>query len=195
MQERTRHPAPPEEARLTPEEFLDMLEERPDGEHWELIEGVAIMNPSPTDWHQQIVLNIGTALLITKNAGNAFWSVLPGISTRVPASPRSLPRPALFVKQGPTTGDHTTSDGLILFEVLSRSNNKRDRAWRKRVYSSIPNCQHYVTVSTKEAEVMRYDRSDKWTGAKLQGLDAALDLAAIDATIKLREIYRWTPIE
>ena len=32
-----------------------MVEARPDGEHWELIEGVAIMNPSPTEWHQQIV--------------------------------------------------------------------------------------------------------------------------------------------
>lgn len=172
-----------------------MLEERPDGEHWELIEGVAIMNASPTEWHQQIVMNIGSILLVTKNDRNARWSVMPGVGTRVPASPKSLPRPDLFVKDGPAADAHIASDGVILFEVLSRSNKKADQAWRRRVYASIPSCCHYVTVSTKVAEVVRYDRSDKWTGAKLQGLDAALVLAAIDVTIPLRDIYRWTPIE
>ena len=181
--------------RMTPEEFLAMVDERPDGEIWELIEGVAVLNPSPTDWHQQIVLNIGSVLLQAKNARNASWYVLPGISTRVPASPTSLPKPDLFVKENPTTGEHTTSDGLILFEVLSRSNRKTDRAWRKRVYSSVPNCQHYVTVATKTAEVVRHDRVSNWAENKLTGLNAVLELPAVDVTLALGEIYRWTPIE
>ena len=43
---------------LTIEEFLAMYEERPDGEKWELIEGVAVMSPSPVDIHQIIVANL-----------------------------------------------------------------------------------------------------------------------------------------
>jgi Uma2 family endonuclease len=195
MQERTKHPDPPWEARLTIEEFLEMLEERPDGEHWELIEGVAIMNPSPIDWHQQIVANVIRHLLNTKDARAAPWFVMPGISTRVPASPGSLPRPDVFVKENPLTGNHTTDDALIMFEVLSKSNRKPNQAWRRRVYSSIPNCQHYVTISLKGAEAVRYDRADKWTGATMTGLDALLALPAIDLTVPLRDIYKWTPIE
>ena len=195
MQERTKHPDPPWEARLTPDEFLAMLEERPDGEHWELIEGVAIMNPSPIDWHQQIVGNIIRHLLNTKDARTAPWTVMPGISTRVPASPGSLPRPDIFVKETPLTGDHTTEDALIMFEVLSKSNWKPNQAWRRRVYASIPNCQHYVTIGMKSAEVVRYDRANAWAGKTLRGLNSSLELAAIDVTIPLRDIYRWTPIE
>ena len=181
--------------RLTPEEFLDMLEERPDGERWELIEGVAIMNPSPTDWHQRIVLNVAGALDTAKLSQGAPWTAILGIGTRVPVSPNSLPQPDLFVKEGPTTGAPVTDDAIALFEVLSKSNTKADQAWRKRVYASIPNCQHYVTVSTKSAEVVRYDRADGWKGEHLNELDASLDLPAIDVPIPLRDIYRWTPIK
>jgi Uma2 family endonuclease len=172
-----------------------MLEERPAGEHWELIEGVAIMNPSPIDWHQQIVGNVIHRLLQTKDTHNTSWFVMPGISTRVPASPGSLPRPDVFVKETASTGSHTTDDALIMFEVLSKSNRKPNQAWRRRVYASIPNCQHYVTIGMKRAEVVRYDRANAWTGETLRGLDSALELAAIKLTVGLRDIYRWTPIE
>jgi hypothetical protein len=40
------------EQQLTIEEFLAFIETRPDGERWELIEGVAIKNPPPVDYHQ-----------------------------------------------------------------------------------------------------------------------------------------------
>ena len=172
-----------------------MLEERPDGEHWELIEGVAIMNPSPIDWHQQIVANVIGQLIVVKNRKQSAWSVMPGVGTRVPASPGSLPRPDIFVKEGALTGSHTTDDALIMFEVLSKSNRKPNQAWRRRVYASIPNCQHYVTIGMKRAEVVRYDRANAWAGATLLGLDSSLELAVIDVTVPLREIYRWTPIE
>jgi Uma2 family endonuclease len=183
------------DCQLTIDEFLSMVETRPDGEKWELIEGIAIMNPSPTEWHQQVVANIVTQLSIHKGAKNAVWSVLPGVSTRVPASPGSLPRPDVYVKDGEATSAHTTDNAIILFEVLSRSNDRSDRTWRKRVYSSVPNCQHYVTVATKTAEVIRHDRAGNWAEVKMTGLDATLELSTIDVTMPLRDIYRWTPIE
>ena len=39
---------------LTIEEFIEFYEGRPDGERWELIEGIAVSNASPTDFHQMI---------------------------------------------------------------------------------------------------------------------------------------------
>ncbi len=74
-----------------------------------------------------------------------------GIGTRVPISPRSLPQPDVFVKDSPLAGLPTTDDALVLFEVISKSNSKADQAWRRRVYASVPNCQHYVTVSQSKA--------------------------------------------
>jgi Uma2 family endonuclease len=180
---------------MTIEEFLVYVDARPDGEKWELIEGRAIMSPAPTDWHQRIVLNIVAALDAAKLETGATWMALLGISTRVPVSPSSLPQPDAFVMEGPTSGTSVTDDAIVLFEVLSKLNTKSDRAWRKRVYSSVPNCQHYVTVSTKSAQVVRYDRSNGWQEDVLTGLDAVLALPAIDVTIPLRDLYRWTPIQ
>jgi Uma2 family endonuclease len=183
------------DAQMTIEEFLAYMDTRPSGERWELIEGVAIMNPSPTQWHQVIAGNILTSLGNHKAATVSHWVPLLGVGTKVPISPNSLPQPDVYVQEGAAQSSPVTSDALVLFEVLSKSNSKADRAWRKRVYASIPNCQHYVTVSTKAADICRYDRADGWVGTTTQGLAASLLLPAITVEIALRDIYRWTPIE
>ena len=179
---------------MTVEEFLGFYDVRPDGEKWELIEGIAVMSPSPTDWHQRIILNLSSALDRAKLASGASWMPLLGVGTRVPISQNSLPQPDLFVKAGPMTGKSLTDDGLVIFEVLSPSNTKADQAWRRRVYASVPNCLHYVTVATKSASAVRYDRATGWQPVAVNGLAATLELPCIDVSVPLAEVYRWTPI-
>ena len=180
---------------MTIAEFLAFTDKRPDDERWELIEGVAVMNAAPTQWHQVITANLVHLLMNHKIATNSAWLPILGVGTRVPISANSLPQPDIYVQEGAPLASPVTDDALILFEVLSKSKTKADRAWRKRVYASVPNCQHYVTVATKKAEVIRHDRADGWAGTTIADLDAELALPAIKARIPLRDIYRWTPIE
>ena len=182
------------EDQLTIEEFLAFTDTRPDGERWELIEGVAVLNPSPVDHHQMVVANIVTYLMNHKQQTGASWLPMPGVGTRVPVSPRSLPQPDVFVKEEPMTGSPVTDDALVLFEVLSRSNTKADQAWRRKVYASVPNCRHYVTVSLKAVEVDAYDRDTGWKKRAVTDLTNALDLPALGLSIPLADIYRWTPL-
>jgi Uma2 family endonuclease len=182
------------EQQLTIEEFLAFTDTRPDGERWELIEGVAVLNPSPVDYHQMVVANIVTYLMNYKQRTGASWLPMPGVGTRVPISPRSLPRPDVFVKEDAMTGSPVTDDALVLFEVLSRSNTKADQAWRRKVYASVPNCRHYVTVSLKAVEVDAYDRDTGWKKRTAASLTDALDLPALGLSIPLVDIYRWTPL-
>jgi Uma2 family endonuclease len=180
---------------MTIEEFLAFTDTRPDGERWELIEGVAVMNASPTQWHQVIASNIVHVLMTRKAASNAPWLPLLGVGTRVLISPNSLPQPDDNVQEGFARSSPVTDDALVLFEVLSKSSTKAARAWRKRAYASIPNCQHYVTISMKRAEVIRHDRAGDWAETRISGLDAKLALPAIQFEIPPHDIYRWTPIE
>lgn len=182
------------EQQLTIEEFLAFTDTRPDGERWELIEGVAIMNPSPVDYHQIVVANIVTHLMTHKREVGASWLPMPGVGTRVPVSPNSLPQPDVFVKEGPATGSPVTDDALVLLEVLSRSNTKADQAWRRKVYASVPNCRHYVTVSLKAVEVEACDRDNGWKKRTVRGLAEALALPALGLSLPLADIYRWTPL-
>ena len=180
---------------FTVEEFLAVAEYYPDGEKWELIEAVAVLSPSPTNFHQIIVLNIGTGLSEWKAAQGSTWVPLIGIGTRVPVSPRSLPQPDIQVlATAPAERSSETRDGLVLFEILSDSNDKKDEAWRLHVYASIPNCQHYVPVDQKKPLVTRHDRANGWKPVLIKGLAATLDLPALGMCIPMAMIYRWTPV-
>src|SRR5438046_1832959 len=179
---------------MTIEEFLAFADTRPEEERWELIEGVPVLNPSPIDYHQMIVSNIVAYLIAHKRRTRAAWLPMLGVGTRVPVSPRSLPQPDVFVKEGAATGRPVTDDALVLFEVLSRSNTKADQAWRRRVYASVPNCQHYVTVSLKAVEVVVYDRANEWQPRSLVSLGEDLALPALGVTMPVADIYRWTPL-
>jgi Uma2 family endonuclease len=182
------------EQQLTIEEFLAFTDTRPDGERWELIEGVAIMNPSPVEHHQMVASNIVAYLIAHKERSGTSWFPMLGVGTRVPISPRSLPQPDVFVKEGAATDRAVTDDALVLFEVLSRSNTKADQAWRRKVYASVPNCQHYVTVSLKSVEVDAYDRDNAWKKRTVESLGDDLALPALGLSIPLAYIYRWTPL-
>lgn len=184
------------EDQMTIEEFLAFTDTRPDEERWELIEGVPVMNAAPAEFHQVIAGNILFSLMASKLRLGASWMPMIGVGTRVPLSPNSLPQPDAFVKQGAPTDRPLTDDALVLFEVLSKSNTKADQAWRKRVYASVPNCQHYVTVAQGKVDVVRYDRADGWKGTPLVNLTDRLALSALgaDVAIPLAEIYRWTPL-
>ena len=179
---------------MTIKEFLAFTDTRPKGERWELIEGVPVMSPSPTDYHQVVVTNVVTFLLRAKVGQGASWFPMIGTGTKVPASKRSLPQPDVMVKEHPPTGTPASDDALVLFEVLSPSNTKADQAWRRKVYASVPNCEHYVTVSLKTVEVIAYDRANRWKGRSLTSLAGSLALPALGLSIPLADIYRWTPL-
>lgn len=190
----TAHPKLAPEQQLTIEEFLAFTDTRPEGERWELIEGVAVLNPSPVEHHQMVAANIVAYLVAHKQRTGAGWFPMLGVGTRVPVSPRSLPQPDIFVKEAAATGSPITDDALVLFEVLSRSNTKADQTWRRKVYASVPNCQHYVTVSLKTVEVDAYDRDTGWKRRTLTNLVDALALPALGLSVPVADIYRWTPL-
>ncbi|HEY1247123.1 MAG TPA: Uma2 family endonuclease [Hyphomicrobiaceae bacterium] len=179
---------------MTIEEFLDFTDTRPQEERWELIEGVPVMNPSPIGHHQMIVTNISGLLWRFKTERNSSWFPIIGTGTRVPASEHSLPQPDIMVLERPPTDSPVSEEALVLFEVLSRSNTRADQAWRRQVYASVPNCQHFVTVSLKAVEVVAYDRDIRWKGRCLSHLADTLALPALDLTIPVADVYRWTPL-
>jgi Uma2 family endonuclease len=179
---------------MTIEEFLAFTDTRPDEERWELIEGEPVMSPSPADDHQMIASNIVAYLIAHKRRTGVSWYPMLGVGTRVPVSPRSLPQPDVFVKETPTTGSPVTDDALILFEVPSRSNTRKDQAWRRKVYASVPNCRHYVTVSLKAVEATCYDRNTNWEKRTITSIGDRLSLPAIDLSIPLADIYLWTSL-
>jgi Uma2 family endonuclease len=133
-------------------------------------------------------------LMGAREALDASWFPLIGTGTKVPASAKSLPVPDVMVKEHSLTGTPASDDVLVLLEVLSPSNGKADLDWRRKVYSSVPNCRHYVTVSLRAVEVTTYDRASRWNGRNHTRLGDLLTLPALGVSMPLAGIYRWTPL-
>jgi Uma2 family endonuclease len=186
-----------ESDQYTVEDYLAMTAERPEGERWELIEGIAYLSPSPSTWHQIIAGNVYAELSNWKQRHDVTWIPLLGAGTRVPISPRSLPQPDAMVLPRLPDGPPSpiAEEALVLFEVLSKSNTKADQAWRRRVYASVVGCQHYVTIEHNSARVIRYDAAIAWAaGATLGGGDR-LELPALGPfSVDVAALYRWTPV-
>jgi Uma2 family endonuclease len=182
-----------EQDQMTIEESLEFTATRPDDERWELIEGVPVLNAMPSDFDQLIATNILYELRVIGKETGAAWRPLIGVATRVPVSPRSLPQPDVMVKAQPGSGDHTSKEALVLFEVLSPSNTPSDQAWRRKVYASIPNLEHYVVVAQRKVSITRHDRATGWLPVRLEDIDDTLDLPALGGSIPLGALYRGTP--
>ena len=183
---------------MTIEEFLAFTAERPRGERWELIEGVPVMSPAPTNWHPIIAGNVYMTLGQAKIRTGAGWIPALGVGTRVPVSPRSLPQPDVMVFESLDLGaepSSVTDDAFVLFEILSKSNSRGDQAWRRKVYASIANCRHYVTINSRKVAAVRYDYDLAWAqAAELETLGDVLEVPALGVRISLADIYRWTPL-
>jgi Uma2 family endonuclease len=155
---------------------------------------VPVFSASPVGPHQIVATNISGFLWRFKEEHKPSWFPIIGMGTRVPASQRSLPQPDVMVLERPAPAGPMSDDALAVFEVLSPSNRKADQAWRRKVYASVPNCQHYVTVSAKVVEVVACDRSNQWKGRNMTSLEDALALPALGVSIPPADIYRWTPL-
>ena len=73
-----RHVRPPK--LMSFDEFVAFVDKRPDEEKWELLEGHAVMSPTPVDPHQIVLKNL-----------TIFFGLIvaprPGLGTSCPASP------------------------------------------------------------------------------------------------------------
>lgn len=188
------HARQPRPAGLTIAEFLAFTETRPPGERWELVEGQPVLNPSPFTIHQIIVGNLNHLLLLEKARLGANWLPIPGIGTIVPASENSLPVPDILVMAEAPDDlyQHTTPESLVLIEVLSQSNTKARREWRRKVYASVPNCQHYLTIATRKTEIRRYDRANDWAEEVIGNDTERLALPALGTSLEIADIHRHT---
>ena len=178
---------------MTVENFLGFTESRPDEERWELIDGEPILNASPSYLHQKIVGNLIIALSAVERRKRATWSAIPGIGVRL--SERSAPVPNVLVRAKDHLAGRTCDDMILAFEVLSPKTSDRDLHWKRQAYASLPSLAHYVVIAQDAIEVGSYARHRDFREQRLGSLGARLDLDALDASIKLSEIYQDTGLQ
>ncbi len=89
-------------------------------------------------------------------------------------------------------GNETTLlNPTVVFEVLSKSTEKRDRGDKAEDYYRLPSLQDYVLVSQYRVRVDHFSRqkNNEWTFKFYEDLDDVVDLRSINCRVPLKYIY------
>ncbi len=108
------------------DQFMAFLETRPNGEHWELIEGVAVMMAPASIAHQLIASNFCSLLNTALRANGIPLFACSNIGLRNPGLRTFQPEPDVVVLPGVAGYELYAEEFYLAGEILSPSNTKRE---------------------------------------------------------------------
>ena len=180
--------------RMDLDDFEELLADKPRDEKWELIGGRVVKMMTGARWeHHLIVRNLDDNIYDRlRRTGSPCRVYTEAFRLRERSMDSSL-LPDVMVRCGPLPPGATAwNDPVVLVEVMSDGSIGRDRIEKWRGCQTLPSLQHHVLVERDKALIEVFDRAgEAWFKQRMiEGLDATLDLSALDLTIPLAEIYR-----
>lgn len=174
---------------LSVEEYLAL--DRLSEERWEFICGEVIPYSVMSPRRNAVVMNVLVKVALALKGKPAF--AMPssqqiecggGIAYFYPALSVICGKPRLGLKNRETIANPT-----VLIEVLSESTGDYDRARKFDHYSTIPEFQEYLVVSSEERRVDHWKRTaeNQWLVTRIT--TGEVHLESIDITLTLDEVY------
>ncbi len=181
--------------KTTIEAFHAFVEDRPESEKWELIDGEIVLNPTANNRHQLIANNIQFELETTRRRTAALWRVHAGIGTRRSDDQQNEPVPDVMIVPTLTGVSNSTFEALVVFEVLSPFSLRRDMVHKRNFYTRIESLTHYVVVAQDRREATVFARSAGFEPDVLTEADAKIEIAQLGVSLALADIYRDVPLD
>lgn len=175
------------ETRMCVAEYRVWVEDRPDSERWELIDGDPLLMSPPRERHQAIVANFIVSLAgLAQEKG---CRALPGLAVLSAAMDDFAPIPDVIVRCGPLLPDGYSSDPILVAEVLSPTTMSLDRGRKTDFYRSVSSLHRFLLVSQDEARIEVWRRAaEGWAIDILYG-DGILDLPELGGSVAVRDLY------
>lgn len=176
------------ERRYTPEEYLELEDNSP--EKLEYFEGEIFAMAGGTPDHSLIAANLIGELrgALGARGCSVFTSDL-----RLKVEATGLrTHPDVTVLCGPPRQDGVfLLNPTMVVDVLSKSTEAYDRGAKFEHYRTIQSLQTYLLVSEDTPRVEQFTRktASEWEYHVTDGIDAALELRALDVKLPLRQIY------
>ena len=158
------------------DEFMAFLETRPHGEHWELIEGVAVMMAPASFAHQRIASNFCMLLNSAFAAQGRDLFAYSDVGLRSPGVRNFQPEPDVAVVPGVAGYDLYSERFQLVAEVLSPSNTRTEIDLKLRRYREAPDNLYAVVIEPREFLVEIYARHSGWQPAILKRADDLIEM-------------------
>jgi Uma2 family endonuclease len=180
--------------RTTIEAFRAFIDDRPDDEKWELIDGEIVLNPTASNRHQVIVGTLIHQLHRARESVGGRWQILPGIGTRVPDDAHNEPVPDVMIIPSLSDVSNWTFDALATFEVLSPFSLRRDMVRKRGFYSRVEKLTHYIVLAQDRHEATVFARANNFEPTVLKEAGDAIEIESLGVSIRLADIYRDVPL-
>ena len=143
----------PDPGLWTSDQFLDFYMSRPEGERWQLIDGLAMMMVSPTKVHQRIGRNLLNRLDEALERQGTELLAYYDFAIRIPGVDGFSPEPDVVVVDGAADYRHYADRFYLVAEVISPSNTAELIERKLELYRSHPDNLYCLTVSQDSVEV------------------------------------------
>lgn len=194
------HVAPPP-GKLTADQFLAFIEDRPAEERWQLIDGEAFMVMSPaTRPHQMIGRNLSRSLDKALETQRPDLAALQEIGIRSEAHPDFLAVADVAVADVAVVDAEVENEVYgtrfyLAAEIPSDSNTREAISRKRKIYAASPDCLHVLILSQKDFAVEVWSRSDGWKGRIYRSPDDLIQLPEFGFSSRVAELYRGTPVK
>ena len=178
--------------------FHEWLDTRSPEEHWELIEGVAVMKPAPLVGHQRIASNFEHHLNDALARNKPEWRADREIGIELSDDSPYRPEPEIAVVDADID---TTRRGVdrfyLIVEVRSESDRERLFASKLDFYKSHPHNRWIVVVEQDRVEATIHERQDDggWAMRRLSRASDRLTFGEIGEVCALGDLYRHTNLD
>jgi Uma2 family endonuclease len=189
------HVAPPP-GKLTAEQFLAFIEDRPREERWQLIDGEPFMMMSPARLpHQRIATNLVLLLNAALQVHRSDLVAMQEVAVRVDDFPDFLAVADVAVVDFDVEDIVYGTGFYLAAEVLSDSNTREHISRKRTIYAASPGCLHVMILSQKDFAVEVRSHADNWKGRVYRSLDDLIELPEFGFSCRVADLYRGTPVK
>jgi Uma2 family endonuclease len=177
------------------DEFMAFMETRPKGEHWDLIEGVAVMMAPASYAHQRIAYNLCNLLNSTFAVRHLDLFAYFDVGVRSPGVRNFQPQPDVAVVPGVAGFDYYSERFQLAAEVLSPSNTRVEIDLKLRRYREAPDNLYAVVIDPREFMVEIHAKSRDWQSVSLRHPDDSIEMPEFGLRCMVADLYRGTPLD
>jgi Uma2 family endonuclease len=178
----------------TADQFLDFYASRPQGERWQLVDGLAMMMVPPNLVHQRISGNLERPLNDAVEAHRPNLYAYRETEIRIPGVSDFNPEPDVVVLAAEADYRHYADVFFLVAEVLSPSNTTEMIERKLELYKSHPDNLCCLVIDQDAIRVELHVRETSCRKTALTDANDELRLDAFGLTARVGDLYRGTPL-
>jgi Uma2 family endonuclease len=177
------------------DKFMAFMHTRPKGEHWDLIDGVAVMMAPASYAHQQIAINFCILLRSAFAARGIDLRAVVNVGVRSPGARLFQPEPDVAVIPGVAGYELYSENFQLAAEILSPSNSRQEIDLKLDFYREAPDNLYAVVIEPRKFWVEIYAKRRKWEPVILEHADDTIEMPEFGLHCPMADLYLDTPLD